>query len=502
MDILDSYPEYKDTSVLDTLRVTEYGYLDQDQQVYLDYTGAGLAARSQYQAHENRLANGAFGNPHSANPTSEAATSLVERTRTRILEHLNASPEEYAVVFTANATGAARLVAESYPFRRRARLVLTLDNHNSVNGVREFAHRRGAKVVYVNTQAPELRVDEEDVIAALRDPHRRRRGQSWRRCLNMKTKDRGAGAQETRRNGLFAFPAQSNFSGVRHPLSWVPLAQGRGYDVLLDAAAFLPTAKLDLSAVQPEFVVMSWYKVMGYPTGVGCLVARRDALARLARPWFSGGTVRMATVGKGMEWHVMAGDEAAFEDGTVNFLSIPDVAVGLDFLAGVVGMDVIATRVRCLTGWFLERLDRLAHSDGSRMARLYGPTDVEARGGTVCFNLLDARGRVVDDRLVATESAAAGISLRTGCFCNPGGGEAAFGIDEEAVRRVRASGEWLLLQQERGISLPFMPILGAVRVSFGVASTTRDVDRFFDFVETTYRDRVTTAEGLPPRQGC
>lgn len=501
-DILDLHPEYKDTRVLDTVRATEYGYLDDNKQVYLDYTGAGLAARAQYQAHKNRLANAAFGNPHSVNPTSEAATTLVKRTRARVLEHLNASPEEYAVVFTANATGATRLVAESYPFRRRGRLVLTLDNHNSVNGIREFAHRRGSKVVYVNTQAPELRIDEKDVVAALPDG-RRTRGQRWRSCLRVKRNDDGggrAGDPKARKNGLFAFPAQSNFSGVRHPLSWVPLAQERGYDVLLDAAAFLPTAKLDLSAVKPEFVVMSWYKVMGYPTGVGCLVARREALARLARPWFSGGTVRAATVGKGMEWHIMAGDEAAFEDGTVNFLSIPDVAVGLDFLA-TVGMDVIATRVRCLTGWFLDRLGRLAHSDGTAMATIYGPTDVEARGGTVCFNLVDARGRVVDDRLVAAESAAAGISLRTGCFCNPGGGEAAFGIDEEAIRRVRASGEWLLLQ-EKGILLPFMPILGAVRVSFGVASTAEDVDRFFDFVEATYRDRVTTAEGLAPRQGC
>ncbi|KAL2751886.1 hypothetical protein ACRALDRAFT_2115034 [Sodiomyces alcalophilus JCM 7366] len=500
MDILDSYPEYKGTDVLDTIRATEYSYLDQNKQVYLDYTGAGLAARSQYQAHENRLANAAFGNPHSVNPTSEAATSLVERTRVRVLEHLNASPDEYAVVFTANATGATRLVGESYPFQRRGRLVLTLDNHNSVNGVREFAHRRGSKAVYINTQVPELRIDEKDVVAALPD-RRRGRGQRWRSCLNIKNNGGGgpAGAQNKKKNGLFAFPAQSNFSGVRHPLSWVSLAQARGYDVLLDAAAFLPTAKLDLSAVKPEFVVMSWYKVMGYPTGVGCLVARRDALARLARPWFSGGTVRAATVGNGMEWHVMAVGEAAFEDGTVNFLSIPDVAVGLDFLAGV-GMDVIATRVKCLTGWFLDRLGRLEHSDGSAMAKIYGPTDVESRGGTVCFNLVDARGQIVDDRLVAAESAAAGLSLRTGCFCNPGGGEAAFGIDEEAIRRVRASGEWLLL--EKGLSLPFMPIMGAVRVSFGLASTTRDVDRFFEFVEATYRDRVTTAEGLAPRQGC
>ena len=44
-------------------------------------------------------------------------------------------------------------------------------------------------------------------------------------------------AQLGRVPGLLAFPAQSNFSGVHHPLALVAEAQARGFDVLLDAAA-------------------------------------------------------------------------------------------------------------------------------------------------------------------------------------------------------------------------------------------------------------------------
>jgi selenocysteine lyase/cysteine desulfurase len=73
--------------------------------------------------------------------------------------------------------------------------------------------------------------------------------------------------------GLFAYPAQSNFSGVRHDLGWIEAAHEHGYDVLLDAAAYVPTAQLDLSAVKPDFVPVSWHKVFGDP-------GRR----RLARP--------------------------------------------------------------------------------------------------------------------------------------------------------------------------------------------------------------------------
>ena len=95
---------------------------------------------------------------------------------------------------------------------------------------------------------------------------------------------------------LFAYPAQSNFSGVQHPLDWIEIAHARGWDVLLDAASFTPTNRLDLGRWQPDFVVQSFYKMFGYPTGVGCLLARRAALAKLRRPWFAGGTITVASV--------------------------------------------------------------------------------------------------------------------------------------------------------------------------------------------------------------
>jgi selenocysteine lyase/cysteine desulfurase len=252
--------------------------------------------------------------------------------------------------------------------------------------------------------------------------------------------------------------------------------------------------------VKPDFVTISWYKLFGYPTGLGCLIARRDSLEclRVRRPWFSGGTIQAATVSA--PWHMMASGAEAFEDGTVNFLSIPDVHFGLDWLAGV-GMSAVETRVRCLTGWFLDRLLQLQHSDGSPMARVYGPTDMKMRGATVAFNFLDASGKVVDERFVAMESAAARISLRTGCFCNPGAGEAALGLDASLVRRLSR-----VRQLSRGldefVEMLGIPSLGAVRVSFGLASTAADVDKFFGFVEKTYKDRVTTPTVLPPREQC
>jgi selenocysteine lyase/cysteine desulfurase len=467
-----AYPEYALTSRLDELRAAEYGYLDAGGHIYLDYAGAGLPARAQLRAHAGRLSNGCFGNPHSGNPTSSASTALTERARESILRYFNADPREYAVVFTPNATGACRLVGEAYRFGRRSRLVLTADNHNSVNGIREFARRRGARVGYAGIEPAELRVTRDEVRRAL-----------------------GRG------RGLFAYPAQSNFSGVQHPLDWVGLAQSRGYDVLLDAAAYIPANRLDLSCVKPEFVAVSWYKMFGYPTGTGSLLARRDALARLRRPWFSGGTIWGVSIQGG--WHKMADDETAFEDGTLNFLSIPDVTTGLEWVSDI-GIDLISNRVSCLTGWLIGRLTGLRHSNGMPMVRLYGPASHRARGGTVAFNFLDPSGALVDERAVARDASAAGISLRTGCFCNPGAGEWAFGLTRGAVR----GGMWRgflrggLSTVDDYLELIGLPTGGAVRVSLGLVSNVADVERFCEFAAQTYRDTEPRRDGLAPRLRC
>jgi selenocysteine lyase/cysteine desulfurase len=456
-------------SVLDELRVTEYSYLDAQNHVYLDYTGAGLPAQHQLRAHAERISEGCFGNPHSENPASVASTRLVEAARDKVRDWFNAASDEYAVIFTANATAACRLVGEAYPFGRRTRLVLTADNHNSVNGLRRFACARHAGTRYIPLTVPDLRVSSHDLDAALSG------------------------------RGLFAYPAQSNFSGVRHPLEWVGLAQERGYDVLLDAAAYVPTARLDLGAVKPEFVSVSWYKVFGYPTGVGCLLARKTALDRLRkhRPWFAGGTILGVSVQGG--WHQLTDDESAFEDGTLNFHAIPDVATGLDWVERI-GMDRIGERVRELTGLLLVNLAALKHSNGEPMVRVYGPQDDRDRGGTIALNFLDPTGAVVDERAIARDASAAGISLRTGCFCNPGAGEWAFGISGRQVRgSVRRAAP---RTTDEYLDMLGLPTGGAVRVSFGLASNLADTERFLDFAERTYRDRAPDLTGLGPRLRC
>jgi len=465
-DFLARYPEYAGTVRLDLLRATEYRRLDETQQVYLDYTGGSLYAESQLEQHLALLRAGVFGNPHSTNPTSRAMTEHVESTRRAVLDYFSATAD-YILVFTQNASGGLKLIGESFPFASGSRLLLTFDNHNSVNGIREFARAKGAAVDYVPLTAPSLHLDPAKLAVLLEQA-------------------------DPATENLFAYPAQSNVSGVKHPLDLVAQAREKGWRVLLDAAAYVPTNRLDLSAMQPDFVVVSFYKMFGYPTGVGALLIRRPTFAKLRRPWFAGGTVNFASV-QGQA-HVLIASEAAFEDGTLDYLSIPAVAIGLRHIQAI-GMDLIAERVRCLTGWTLEQLLAMRHSNGRPMVRIYGPATTEGRGGTLTLNLYDPDGHLVDYRRVEELAGNEGISLRSGCFCNPGVGETAEGLTEEDMLAAYAVGPDInLVSFTRMMQERKHKSAGALRASLGLASNFTDVCRFVQFI-AGFRDQTRLAIG-------
>jgi len=452
---LQSYPTYPTTHIIDDLRATEYARLDAGGHIYLDYTGGGLYAESQLRRHNRLLAEHVFGNPHSSNPTSQAATRLVEHAREYVLKFFNADPDEYLAIFSANASGALKLVGESYPFPN-GRYLLTFDNHNSVNGIREFAHVRGADVTYIPVALPDMRVDASQLSRELARPSK---------------------------NGhnLFAYPAQSNFSSVQHPLEWIDEAHQNGWDVLLDAAAFVPTNELDLMKVKPDFVPISFYKMFGYPTGLGVLIARKAALAKLHRPWFAGGTITVASV-MGDKYY-MAEGASAFEDGTIDYLNIPAVEIGLKHLESI-GYDVIHERVQALTGWLLGNLIRLKHNTGVPLVRIYGPTSSEGRGGAVTVNFYDQDDKAFDHRYIESQANESNISLRTGCFCNPGAGEVALQIS-----RVELDVCFTQPEHEDRLSIDdFRKCIdgkssGAVRISVGMVTNFRDVQGFLAFAK-------------------
>lgn len=433
------------------LRSSEFGRLDSTGHVYLDYTGSGLYPKSALRHYDKLLKEQVLGNPHSSNPTSKRSTNLVDAARANVLRFFNADPKKYCVIFTPNATGAIKLVGESFPFTTGSSFLLFADNHNSVNGIRTYAKQAGATTTYIPLDA-ELRASHVDSY------------------LKRHTK---------RAPNLFAFPGQSNFSGVKHDLSYVRTAHHHGWYVLLDAAAFVPTSRLDLSTVRPDFVPVSFYKMFGLPTGVGALIAKRKSLAALKRPSFAGGTVKFASVQN--QTYALADNEAAFEDGTVNFLAIPAISYGLEFLDKV-GMDNITAHVYGLTSQMLSGMLKLKYANGASILEVYGPHTMHRRGGCISFNVLKMDGTRLDAREVESAANKKKISLRTGCFCNPGASEQAMQRDAARAKTCIQSMERRSLSMQ-AVSDCMGEFLGAVRASLGIATSARDVDKFLSFLQ-------------------
>jgi selenocysteine lyase/cysteine desulfurase len=428
------------------VRRREFGRLDAQRLAYLDYTGSALYGESQLREHFALLRSGLFGNPHSESAPSQASSEMIAHVRHEVLAFFDVDDSTHDVIFTANATAAIKLVAESYPFSAETRCVLSADNHNSVNGIREFARRAQAPVTY-------LGLDRELRLIG----------------------DLPAGP------GLFAFPAQSNFSGVLHALSLVDDAHARGLDVLVDGAAFVASHALSLRTCKADFVALSFYKMFGYPTGIGALIARRGALSRLRRPWFSGGTVTYAAVQA--DKHRLRSLHEGFEDGSPDFLGIAAVPTGLSLLKSV-GMDALETHVSNLTAMLLESLNAIERIE------IYGPCDTRDRGGAVAFNI-----EGVPYWELEQEARQAGVAVRGGCFCNPGASEIAFGIDgANSARCFDALGEDFTIER---FAMCAGKTVGAVRISVGLANNEDDVLRAVEVL----RRRASARQGTAPMSG-
>ncbi len=454
---LDRHPAYAETESIDELRDKDFSRLDKQEHTYLDVTGGQLFGDSQLKKHQEFLSSTVLGNPHSINPSSALAEKHIGSTRKKVLEFFNAG-EDYICVFSANASAALKTVGECYPFDENGHLLMTVDNHNSVNGIREFAREKNCPFQYSPIHQ-NLRIDEAALQANLESVKGR--------------------------NKLLAFPAQSNVSGVKHNLDMIKEAQSFGWDVLLDAAAFVPSDRLDLQKYQPEFVAVSFYKIFGYPTGLGALLIKKSAYSKLKKPSFAGGTITIVSVqGDG---HYLEKEAARFEEGTVNYLEIPAIKTGLEYIEQI-GIDKIKTRVACLTEYLLTELQALKHDNGQPLIEIYGPQTGAKRGGTLVMNFFDRDGKLCDFSTIEKAAYQKNISIRTGCFCNPGIDETNHNLQKDKLKAYfKRSGE-----KDYFDLIDFIgQKRGAVRVSVGYINNFKDIRSFISFC-TVHLNKAAT----------
>ena len=167
------------------------------------------------------------------------------------------------------------------------------DNHTSVVGMRELARHREATVVCTTP----LNIKSQTTAQ-----------QSSTGTRSLTSKSSNCTLKQPPYH-LFAYPAQSNFSGRKYPLAWSnDLPSGKVYIsgleslpgswlVVMDAASYVCTSPLDLTSYPAHFVALSFYKMFGYPTGLGALLVRGDCAHLLHKDYYGGGTA-LATVSR------------------------------------------------------------------------------------------------------------------------------------------------------------------------------------------------------------
>ncbi|GKT36732.1 Molybdenum cofactor sulfurase [Aduncisulcus paluster] len=513
---LNKYFGYGYDGMIERLIHKEMSHLKGE--VYLDYTGSGLYTKSQIDSCDKMLKSNLYCNAHSRAPCSLRTEKEIDAARKMVLEFFNTTSSEYSVIFTSGTTQGLKMIGEYFPWSEKSAFVYTTHNHNSVLGVRKYAqHNGGLFKAFEQSEiesALEPYITENDDIE---EPLSSSPG-------NFDSWDDFTSDKEIKISNLFAYPAECNFSGIKYPLEWVNMIedgsmkkalsdllvvedeidrQNDDWYTILDVAAFVPTNKLDLSQVPADFVVLSFYKMFGYPTGLGALLIRQDVASRLKKPYFGGGSVGIVGCREDFCQEKPRPSDR-LEDGTVGFLNIIALKEGFKLLSETLGgIEKVEQHVAAVTRYAYDQLSLLYHDNGIPLVQIYGNHEIQwtkyqdmtsnnsisldIQGGILSFSVLNPDGSFVGYYTVQDLSARHNIHLRTGMVCNPGACYSLLGLNETQVCEFASNKESCGDDVDMMNGLP----LGTVRVSFGFASTKDDVDALVRFLISEFQNSLT-----------
>ncbi|KAJ6781768.1 hypothetical protein PWT90_08826 [Aphanocladium album] len=434
---------------IEQIRDAQYPMLKDS--IYLDHAGATVPSKALMDAFASELTSVLYGNPHSGSLPSQLSTDQVDDVRLRLLEFFNADPDEYDLVFVANATAGVKLV---------------LDGLRSTPGGFNYAYHQACHTSLVGGReeaSHSICINDEQV-------------NNWiTGCSPFEDRDA---------TPLFSYTAQSHMDGRRYPMSWtrdIKAAQ-RTY-TLLDAASFGATSQIDMSHPEfaADFVVLSLYKIFGFPD-LGVLLVRKSAEHLFdQRKYFGGGTVDMVVVGK-ERWHARKTTflHERLEDGTLPFHNIIAAGIALKTHASLFGsMDQVSRHTAYLTHRLHSGLGKLRHGNGRPVCTLYSPSpESQSTGPVVSFNIRNSLGAWVTLSEFEKLAIVNKIHVRTGGVCSPGGIAAALDLQPWEMRKNFSAGFRCGMDNDIMNGKP----VGVIRASLAAMSVKADVDRFLDFI--------------------
>jgi len=308
---------------------------------------------------------------------SEEATARYEEARLKVARFIGA-PAPETIVFTRNATEALNLVAHAWGrkyLRPGDEILLTImEHHSNLIPWQLLARATGAKLRFVD-------IDDEGRLL----------WDDFERLVGPRTR-------------LVSVSHMSNVLGTINPVKDIAeLAHSRGALVVVDGAQSVPHLPVDVSAsggLDCDFLAFSAHKMLG-PTGVGVLYARQGLLEEMD-PFLGGGEMISRVLLEEATWNDVPWK---YEAGTPNIADVIAFGAAIEYLQGL-GMDAVRAHEKEITAYALQALAAVPQ------VVIYGPPDVEARGGVVSFNLGDLHPHdlgTVLDRF--------GVAVRAGHHC-------------------------------------------------------------------------------------
>ncbi|MCI6691327.1 MAG: cysteine desulfurase [Clostridium sp.] len=352
-------------------------------------------------------------NPHrGAYELSVLATEAYDEAREKVRKFINAEHFE-EIIFTKNATEAFNLLALSYGMNfinEGDEIVISIaEHHSNLIPWQNVAKAKGAVLKYMYTDE-NGELTEEEVHSKITD----------------KTK-------------IVSITHVSNALGTINPVKEIAeYAHSKGAVVIVDGAQSVPHMKVDVRDINADFLVIAGHKLLA-PMGIGALYGKRELLEKMP-PVLLGGYMVEYVYEQETTYNVLP---YKFEAGTQNVEAAVGLSKAIDYL-NEIGMDNVEKIEKELRSYAIEEISKLEY------VNIYGPKDIEKRGGVLSFEI-----KGVHPHDVASIFDTFGVCIRAGNHC------------AQPLMR-------------------YMGINATSRASIYLYNTKEDIDRLVEAIKKTY----------------
>lgn len=257
------------------------------------------------------------------------ATEAYEKARVSVQNFLNAKSAE-EIIFVRNATEGLNLVAQSYgrAFLKEGDeiLITIMEHHSNLIPWQQIAKEKGAKLTF-------LEPNEEGLISL----------ESFKKALNDKVK-------------IVAMAEVSNVLGNRQDIeTFVKLTHEKNAIFVCDGAQSVPHRKVDVQAMDVDFLAFSGHKVYG-PMGIGAVYGKKELLEKMP-PFLFGGEMIEYVTKEDATWAELP---HKFEAGTVNVGGAVGLEAAIQYIEKL-GFSFIEEREKELSEYLMAGMKEIPH---------------------------------------------------------------------------------------------------------------------------------------------